>query len=134
MIIQNELLGTLVLLRPNDIPELQNKIGSICSELIEDNTVVVNLNGDFPISFSVHELFVLRNPEEIEKSANNDYELLPSWNYGDIMEVAILANSPHEQERIGAIELSAKDPDVFEYTMTSLAEELGLNQCYNISR
>jgi hypothetical protein len=129
-----DLPGTLVLLRPNDQPELPNKIGTIVSELIHDNSVIVNLSKNGTLTLNVHELFVLRDPEEIEKSARIDETLLPAWDFADIIEVSILANSPFKDERIAAIELSRKDPNVFEYTMSSLAEELGLNRANYISR
>lgn len=129
-----ELTGTLVLLRPHDQPELHNKIGTIVSELLDGDTVTLNLNKQGIATFSVHELFVLRDPEEIEKAARIDETSLPFWNFADIIEVSILANSPFKEDRTVAIELSRKDPDVFEYTMERLDRELGLTQSQQISR
>jgi hypothetical protein len=126
-----ELSGTLVLIRS---AELHNKIGTISSALLDGDTVMVAVKDDLTMSFSAHELFVLRNPEDIEKSAKIDQTLLPFWNYADIMEAAMFARSRYTVQRIVAIELSAKDPDVFEYTMDSLAHELGLTRSSQISR
>jgi len=129
-----ELPGTLVLLRPNDQPELHNKIGTIVSELLDDNTVIVNLTKSGTLTLAVTELFVLRDPEEIEEAAKLDETLMPFWNFADIIEVSILANSAFKEERIVAIELSRKDPDVFEYTMKRLDHELGLSRYYQMNR
>jgi hypothetical protein len=129
-----ELPGTLVLLCPDDPPELHNKIGTIVSELLDDNTVIVNLNKSGTLTLPVIELFVLRNPEEIEKAAKLDETLLPFWNFADIIEVSILANSAFKEQRMVGIELSRKDSDVFEYTMERLDRELGLTRTQQMSR
>jgi hypothetical protein len=129
-----DLPGTFVLLRPSDQPHLHNKIGTIQSELFEDNTVLISLGKDKTITLPITELFVLRDPEEIEKFAAWDQSWLTRWTFADIMEVAKFANSAFKEERIVAIEISAKDPEVFEYTMDRLDHELGLSRYYQMNR
>lgn len=129
-----ELPGTLVLLRPNDHPALQNKIGTITSELFEGNTVIVNLGRSGQLTLPITEAFVLQDPEEIEKAAKLDGTLLPFCAFADVIECARLANSAFKEERIVAIEISRKDPDVFEYTMERLDHALGLSQYHQMSR
>jgi hypothetical protein len=137
MITSEELLGKFVLIRSNPegyFPSQTDQIGILCSELLDDNHIMVKPDNGKPTLFSIKDLFQLRNPEDIRTSANNDVTLMPYDNYWDVMEVAMFAKSPNIQEQRLAIELSRKDPDVLEYTMARLDDELGLNQSCNISR
>jgi hypothetical protein len=133
----NELLGTVVLVHPrlsNDPAGRKNQIGIITSAELEQDDITVSFNEKEQALFSSDALLVLRDVDDIKVDALNDFTLLPFYDYGDIMDIIMLAGSPHTENRRAAVELSRGNPAAMEYTMNSLNNELALKQDQRYSR
>ena len=83
---------------------------------------------------SMDSVWILREPAKIKLDADNDYTLLPFWDYEDIMGIITIAESARLDYRKFAIQLSQKNLNALEYTMHSLCQELDLNRAQFISR
>lgn len=101
---------------------------------MEYDDITVSFNENEPALFSTDALLVLRNVDEIEVDALNDFTLLPFEDYGDIMDIIMLAGSPHMENRRAAVELSRGNPMAMEYTMHPLKLELALKQDRGFTR
>ena len=133
---QNELAGTAVLVKPtliNDPNNKKNQVGVIVMASVEDDNVMVSFGLNGHSFFSTNALLVLRKPEDILRDAQNDFTLLPFYDYGDIMSIIDLAESSSSALKKEAVVLAMKSPDVLEYTMVSLSTELGIKRNPSIS-
>jgi hypothetical protein len=133
----NELLGMVVLVHPNllnDPAGRKNQIGVITSAVLEHDNITVCFRENVQALFSTDALLVLRDPDDIAIDALNDFTLLPFEDYGDIMNIIMLANSPSMESRRAAVELSRGNPVAMEYAMHPLNDELALKQDRRLSR
>jgi hypothetical protein len=133
----NELLGRVVLVHPrlsNDPDGRKNHIGIITAAVLEHDDITVSFNENEQSLFSTDALLVLRNVDDIEADALDDFTLLPFYDYGDIMEIMMLAGSPHTANQRAAVELSRGNPVAMEYTMHPLHDELALKLDHRFSR
>jgi hypothetical protein len=133
---QNELRGTVVLVKPNLINDhsgKKNKVGTIVMASIESDNVMVNFGLEGNAFFSAKDLLVMRKPVDIERSANLDATLLPFYDYNDILEILAFAEHKDLTYRRHAVELSKKCPDILEYTMERLSDALDLKRTSGIS-
>ncbi|HZY36638.1 MAG TPA: hypothetical protein VFE53_08315 [Mucilaginibacter sp.] len=134
---QNELAGTIVLVKSNLSNNLDNKkqlVGVIVMASVENNSVMVNFGFDENAFFSTDALLVLRKPEEIRRNVLNDATLLPYYDYYDILDIISFAESPEITLHKEAVVLSSKNLNALEYTMISLSTVLGLKQANGINR
>jgi len=137
MIEQDELAGTIVLVRPdllNDPANKKNQVGIITSADLENDNLVVSFSDRTEGLFSSDALLVLRDTAEIRRVADYDFSLLFKEDYCDIMEVCYLARLSAHNCRRAAVELSQKNWIAREYTMHPLTDELDLNRCKSVSR
>jgi hypothetical protein len=126
---QPELTGQPVLIHPrltHDPFDKKNKIGVIISADFENNEITVDFGNEGRALFSTDSVLVLRDPEKIRSSADDDYTLMPIWDYGEIMNIASLVESGRADHRKYAVQLAQKDPEIFDYILNSLRHELNL--------
>ncbi len=118
-----------VLVKPtliNDPDNRKNQVGVIAMASVEDDNVMVSFGLDGHSFFPTDALLVLRKPEDMRRDAQNDFTLLPFYDYADIMSIIELAESSSGALRKEAVVIAMKSPDVLEYTMVSLSTVLGI--------
>lgn len=133
----DELTGTFVLVHPNltyDPESRQNQIGIISTAELEHDNVMVSFGKDGQGLFSADALLVLRKPNDIHFDALRDARHLETQDFKNILQVSLLANSVLAKDRRQAMELCRDHPNVLQYSMASLEEELGLRQVSTLSR
>jgi hypothetical protein len=133
----DELTGTFVLVHPNllyDPESRQNQIGIISTAELEDDNVMVSFGKDGQGLFSADALLVLRKPNSIHFDAVRDARDMDVEDFKKTLQVGLLANSPWTKERRQAVELCRDNPNVLQYSMASLEEELGLKNDYSMGR
>jgi len=133
----DELTGTFVLVHPHllyDPESRQNQIGVISTAELENDNVMVSFGKDGQGLFSADALLVLRKPADIQFDALRDARQLETKDFKAIMQVMTLANSPWTKDRRQALEICRDNPNVLQYGMASLEEELGLKQDNSLSR
>jgi hypothetical protein len=132
-----ELSGIFVLVNPNlkhDPANKKNQVGMIESADLENDTILVRFGTGVKVLFSADALLVLRNAAEIQTDLDNDATLLPFYDYYDIAQVLAFTDfGTKEYERL-AVELAQKCPDVLEYTMVPLKQELAPKQQHYLGR
>lgn len=124
-----ELTGQPVLIHPrltHDPFDKKNKIGVITSADFEIDEITVDFGNEGRALFSTDAVLVLRDPEKIRSSADDDFTLMPIWDYGEIMNIASLVESGRTDYHKYAIQLAQKDPEIFDYIMNSLRDEWNL--------
>lgn len=137
MNIQDELAGTFVLVHPqllNDPEDRKNQIGIIATAELEHDNVMVSFGRNGQGLFSADALLVLRKPNSIHYDAVRDASHMDVKDFKQILEVSLLASSNLVKERRQAVEISRENPNVLQYSMASLEEELGLKQDYSVAR
>lgn len=133
----DELAGLFVLVHPNlayDPADRRNQIGIIASAELENDIVAVSFGKDGQALFSADALLVLKKPNEIHFEAVKDATKMDLKDFKQTLEVSLLASSPLMKDRRRAVELSRDNPNVREYSMNSLEDELGIRQDYKMSR
>lgn len=126
---QSELARKLVLVHPKlafDPAQRKNQIGWIAQPDIENDNFLVCFSDKGLDRFSADALLVLKDAAEIKKYADWDASLLFYEDYQDLLQVIWWAEIPDNQPQWLAIELARKNPMVFEYSMTSLKDNLSL--------
>ena len=133
----DELAGLFVLVHPNlayGTADKRNQIGIIASAELENDNVMVSFGKDGQALFSADAPLVLKKPNEIHFEAVKDATKMEVSDFKQTLEVSLLASSPLMKDRRQAVELSRDNPNVREYSMNSLENELGISQDHNMSR
>lgn len=133
----DELAGLLVLVHPNlvyDPADKRNHIGIIASAEPEKNNVMVTFGKDGQALFSTDALLVLKNPNEIHFEAVKDATKMDVRDFKQTLEVSLLASSPLIKDRRLAVEMSRDNPNIHQYSMATLEDELGIRQDYSMGR
>ncbi len=95
---------------------------------------MVSFGKDGQALFSADALLVLKKPNDIHFDAVRDATRMEAKDFKQTLEVSLLASSPLMKDRRRAVELSRDNPNVREYSMNSLENELGIRQDHNMSR
>lgn len=133
----DDLAGLFVLVHPilvYDPADKKNHIGIIASAELENDHVMVSFGRDGQALFSADALLVLKKPNEIHFDAVKDATKMDIKDFKQTLEVSLLANSPHVKDRRRAVELSRDNPNIQQYSMASLEDEMGIRQDYSVGR
>jgi hypothetical protein len=133
----NELLGTLVLVHPdleNHTAGREGAIGIIAHVDAQQNEIVLRFTDEAEAIYPSDALFRLKDQDRIFPDAAAGGSELSLDNYKDLFKISTLQDRGRGQDIWNALEIARDNPAIWQNSLVSVEESLGLRHNQYIGR
>ncbi len=129
MNISDELAGapTLVHWELSDDPaQKQGQVGMITSADLENDEVYVSFGKGQQALYGTDALLVLQNQNDIYRYLMTNVSKLTTPEFKDMFRITLLQQTGQRKDAVEALELAKNNPQLQQFTLSSLQQKLGL--------
>jgi hypothetical protein len=132
-----DLSGVTVMVHPalaEDPAEKQGEIGEITVASLADDLVRVRFDDGGRGLYSMDAVLIFKASEQIYQHIKDKIMVLEPTTFKDLKNIALLLDYGTPQQKLKAMQIAQKNPDVVSAALVSLEESLGIKQFYKRGR